>query len=119
MKTGTDKLLAIAAGVIFTVVFFAYLAAQGGAAGTENVKRSSSPTPTPRTHFLIVGKPKVADPIAQQERGVAAVRKVADAAGKFQPGITVDALAEVAMTIEQYRRGQARETVTGAIFREH
>lgn len=73
---------------------------------------------TSKTRFLIVGKGKIADPLEQQQRCVVAVRKVAEAAKATQCEAIVDALAEEVMSIEQYRRGQAKEAVTGAIFRE-
>jgi hypothetical protein len=72
----------------------------------------------PMTHFLVVGKALIVDPAKKQEIAAAAVRKIADAARKFQPGIIVEALAEAVMTKEQYRRGETTEKVTGTIFKE-
>jgi len=48
-----------------------------------------------------VGKGKVADPPSLQQRGVVAVRKVAEAARKSGPEVVVDALAESVMTKRQ------------------
>jgi hypothetical protein len=73
--------------------------------------------PQPRTRFLVVGKGRIADPPAQQERGVAAVRMVAEAARTTRPTPLVDAFAENPMTEAQFRSGEAREAVTGTIFR--
>jgi hypothetical protein len=85
-----------------------FLVAPLAPAGTKDAKSLSSPTSIPRTHFLIIGKPQVADPIELQPRGAVAIQKVADAAGKSPPGAIVDALPKGAMTIEQYRRGASQ-----------
>ncbi len=75
-------------------------------------------TPVARTYFLVIGKGKIADPPQQQERAIIAVQRVAAAAKSSQPEAVVDSLAEQVITKEQFRQGEANETVTGAIFRE-
>jgi hypothetical protein len=71
----------------------------------------------PATHFLIVGKGKIADPFQQQQRGIDAVHRVAEAAKSIQPEAKVEALAEKVMTVAEYRGGLVKESVDGAIFR--
>lgn len=78
----------------------------------------AGPSPAPRTHLLVVSKPLVADPVEMQQRGIDAVRKVADAVGTSWPAALVDPLPEDVMTIGQFRSGQVAEKVTGAILRE-
>jgi len=87
------------------------------AAGQDDLSTSADAPPA-TTRFLIVAKGKIADPREQQQRGIDAVRKVMKAAGTAQPDAIVDSLAESVMTIDQYRRGQAQEVVTGAVFRD-
>ncbi len=87
------------------------------AAGQDDLPTSAEAPPA-TTRFLIVSKGKIADPKEQQQRGIDAVRKVMKGARTAQPDAVVDSLAESVMTIEQYRRGQAKEAVTGAIFRD-
>lgn len=72
----------------------------------------------PKTYFLVIGKGKIVDPQKLQKRAIIAVQKVAAAAKSCHCEAIVDALAEHAMTKEQYRRGEANEEVTGAIVRE-
>jgi hypothetical protein len=103
-------MLILFVGLTFVSVSLAAFSTQ--ARGAEANPRTAT------TRFLIVGKSKVADPQDQQQRGVEAVRKVANAARQAQPGAVVEELSENVMTIEQYRRGQAREQVDGNIFRE-
>jgi len=74
--------------------------------------------PTPKTYFLIVSKSKVADPKAQQQRGLAAVRGVAEAAASLRPAPVIEALSEQVTTKELFRRGDVQETVTGEAFRQ-
>jgi hypothetical protein len=71
----------------------------------------------PQFYFLVVGKGKVTDPTAQQQRGIDAVEKVLQAAKIAKPDAAFDSLAENVMTVAQYRSGQRSEKVTGAIFR--
>lgn len=79
---------------------------------------SCSAEPAPKTYFLVVGKAMIADPEKMQKKAETSVRRVADAAEKYQPELVIDILAEGIMTKQQYRRGEAREKVTGAIFKE-
>ena len=72
---------------------------------------------TAATHFLIVGKGKIADSLQQQQRGIDAVAKVAAAAKSAQPHAKVEALAEKVMTIAEYRGGLVKESVDGDVFR--
>jgi hypothetical protein len=83
--------------------------------GNPNAAAAAVPA---KTRFLILGKCKVADPPQQQKRGIFAVRRVAKAARSAEREAQVDALVDDVMTIPQYRRGQATETVTGKVFRE-
>jgi len=87
-------------------------------AADQNKQAPPTPASTAATRFLIVCKSKVADPQEQQQRGIDAVQKVASAAKVARRGAIVDSLAENVMTIQQYRRGEVKEKVTGAIFRE-
>lgn len=73
--------------------------------------------PAPRTWVLLVAKPRVVDPPAMQQRGIAAVEKLEAAAKAAFPGATVDSLAEGVITPDQFRRGGVVERVTGEIFR--
>jgi len=66
---------------------------------------------------LVVGKGKVTDTPAQQQRGIDAVEKVLQAAKIAKPDAIFDSLAENVMTVAQYRSAQRSEKVTGAIFR--
>jgi len=84
----------------------------------DDTKTSQSSKSEPKTYFLIVGKATIADPAKTQEIAATAVRKLADAARSTHPTIVVDALAEAVMTKEQYRRGEAKEKVTGTIFKK-
>ena len=83
--------------------------------GNPNAAAAAVPA---KTRFLILGKSKVADPPQQQQRGIVAVRRVAKAARSAEREAQLDALVDDVMTIPQYRRGQATETVTGKVFRE-
>jgi hypothetical protein len=89
-------------------------AAQTDRAGEATVVAASAF----KTHFLVIGKGKIADPQKQQERAVIAVQKIAEAVKSSHSEAIVDSLAEHVMTKEQYRRGEANEKVTGAVFRE-
>ena len=110
----------IVAGVLFVDCcnWEFYRVAFGLRAVAADAKTPQSSKSTPKTHFLVVGKAKIADPARMQERAAAAVHRVAEAARKSRSGIIVDALAEAVMTKQQYWRGEAREKVTGTIFRE-
>jgi hypothetical protein len=74
---------------------------------------------TGNTHFLIIGKGKVVDPLPLQERGVAAVNLIAEASKSLHPPPIVDALAEQPMTVAAFHRGQGRQLVTGDVVRKH
>lgn len=101
-----------------TVVGLMFSSFQITTAADQDGKTTAAAVSAATTRFLIVGKGKIADSQEQQQRGIDAVRKVMNAVRAGQPGAIVDALAENVMTIDQYRRGQVKETVTGAIFRE-
>jgi hypothetical protein len=98
----------LAAGLVLAVAF----------SGARAAEKSQRPTEGATTRFLIVGKSKIVDPPQQQQRAVDAVARISRAAKRFRPEAVVDALCEDVMTREQYRRGEAKEKVTGNIFRE-
>lgn len=110
------------AATVVALMFFGFgiaiVDSQRASATDRDSKTTDTAASAAATRFLIVGKGKIADPREQQQRGIDAVRKVMNAVKAGQPGAIVDALAENVMTIDQYRRGQAKETVTGAIFGE-
>ena len=110
------KTIAIITFSIFYVGLFhnAHVALAAGLKDNATTAEGSPAT----TRFLIISKGRVADPLQQQQRGIDAVELITKAANTLQPDAIVDSLAERAMTIEQYRRGQASEAVTGAIFRD-
>ena len=86
----------------------------------HNQKDAEPTTSNPEmtTRFLIVGKGKVADPVELQKREVEAAERIAKAASRIQPGVVIDSVAENVMTMQQYRRGEVKELVTGDVFRE-
>ena len=98
---------------VFLILLFWYIQPCFGQAPKDSTT-TSKPT---QFHFLVVGKGKVTDPPAQQQRGIDAVEKVLQAAKIAKPDAEFDALAENVMTVAQYRSGQRSEKVTGAIFR--
>ena len=116
MEKHANKVLAIVAGLILFGCHSTELAAQNVLAITDDVQTPHSSAS--KTHLLVVGKPLVAQPTSRQKIAAAAVHKVADDARRSQSRIIVDALAEVVMTKEQYRRGETKEKVTGTIFKE-
>ncbi len=116
MEKHVNMALAIVAGLLFFSCHPTELPAQKVPAIADDAKTPQ--TSKSKTYFLVVGKAKITDPARMQEKAAASVAMVADAAGKFRPGIVVDAVAESVMTKEQYQRGEAREKVTGAIFKE-
>lgn len=110
----TNKFATTVVGMMLFGFGIVILDSQRASAGDQDGKTTDAAA----TRFLIVGKGKIADPVEQQQRGIDAVQKVMNAVKASQPEAIVDALAENVMTIDQYRRGQAKEMVTGAIFRE-
>jgi hypothetical protein len=106
--------------VVVSVLLSAVAMRPAGGEGTSVAGDPEVPSKAaPRTHFLVVGKGLVADPPRKQEIAATAVGMMTDALGTPRDGLVVEALAEGVITKEQYRRGEAREKVTGAIFREH
>jgi len=87
-------------------------------AGEDFDSSSVVVTQAGKTHFLIICKGKVADPLPLQQRGVAAVNLIAEASKSLQPPPIVDALAEQPMTVAAFRRGQGRQLVTGDVVRK-
>jgi hypothetical protein len=87
-------------------------------AGEDFDSSSVVVTQAGKTHFLIICKGKVADPLPLQRRGVAAVNLIAEASKSLQPPPIVDALAEQPMTVAAFRRGQGRQLVTGDVVRK-
>ena len=118
MLKHANRLVVIVTGLVFLGYHTTKLEAQQVPGTADEAKTQDSTKSTPKTHFLVVGKAKIADPSRMQKKAAFSVRKVADAVGKPRPGIVVDALAVSVMTKEQYWRGEAREKVTGAIFKE-
>jgi|GEM_PF-6896103 len=101
---------------ILTLIFFHLYCCMQPCFGQEPKNGTANLKP-PQFHFLVVGKGKVTDPPAQQQRGIDAVEKVLQAAKIAKPDAIFDSLAENVMTVAQYRSAQRSEKVTGAIFR--
>ena len=118
MQNHVNKVTTTVMGLMFFGFQIAALDSQRASAAEQDGKTTGAAACAAETRFLIVGKGKIADPQEQQQRGIDAVRKVMKAVKASQPGAIVDALAENVMTIDQYRRGQAKETVSGEMFRE-
>lgn len=110
--------MAVAVGLVVVGCISTYREARKAPANTHDGEVLHSPIPTAKTHFLIVGKGKIADSPVLQARGMEAVRKVAAAAGKLGSGTIVDAVAEGVMTRDQYRSGQANDKVTRTMFKD-
>lgn len=118
MQEQTSSVVAFVAGLIFLGCHSPQLAAADASASSKDVKSTPASVSASKTYFLVIGKGKVIDPQKQQERAIAAVRKVAEAARSAHPGAIVEALSEGVMTKERYRQGEVEEKVTGTIFRE-
>ena len=118
MQEQANKVVAIIAGLIFLGCQSTQLIAAEVSASNKDVKSTRTSVSAPKTYFLVIGKGKVIDPQKQQERAIVAVRKIAEAGRSVHPEAIVDALSEGVMTKAQYRRGEAKEKVTGTIFRE-
>jgi len=112
------RIVGVIVGLTLVGCHLAQLISQEASVTYKHEKSAFSVVSAPKMRFLIVGKGKIADPQEQQQRAIVAVRKVAEAAKAAQQEAIVDVLAEGVMTVEQYRRGEAKEIVTGAIFRE-
>lgn len=78
-----------------------------------NQKDAEPTTSNPEiaTHFLNVGKGKVADPQELQKREVEAVERIAKSAGRIHPDAVIDSLAENVMPTQQYRRDEVSDPV--------
>ncbi|MFM7150183.1 MAG: hypothetical protein ACKO23_10105 [Gemmataceae bacterium] len=118
MHKPANDTLTLVMGLALIGCQLAYLGPRVVFASDQDKQAPPSVGTAPTTRFLIVCKSKVADPQEQQQRGIDAVRKIAKAAGETRRGAIVDSLAENVTTIQQYRRGQVQEKVTGAIFRD-
>lgn len=118
MHKHVKTVVTIVVGLTCFGCHIANLSSHGASAADQDDKATPAAASAAATRFLIIGKGKIADPREQQQRGIDAVRRVVNAANAALRGAIVDALAENVMSIEQYRRGQAQETVTGAVFRE-
>jgi hypothetical protein len=118
MQKYQNRIVAIVVGLMISGCHFAQLDPQRASAADKDEKATRAAASVSATRFLVVGKGKIGDPQQQQQRGIVAVQKVAKAAMTAQHEAIVDAFAEDVMTVAQYRRGQAKEKVTGAIFRE-
>ena len=118
MRKHVNTVATIVVGLTFFVCPIATPNSHEASAADQDDMATRAAASAAATRFLNVGKSKVADPQEQQQRGILAVRRVAEAAKAAQREAIVDALTENVITIEQYRRGQTRETVTGKVFRE-
>jgi hypothetical protein len=118
MPKHANTAVTIAVGLVLFGCALATLGSRGASVADHDDQVPRAAASAPATRFLIVGKSKIADPREQQQRGMDAVREIANAARAAQRGAIVESLTENVMTMEQYRRGQAQETVTRAIFRE-
>lgn len=118
MQKRETRVLATVAGLMVLVCHSTRLTAQEASATDMDDRAMLTAVAAPKTRFLVIGKGKIADPQGQQERAIVAVRKIAKAAQSGHRDGIVDAVAEAVMTKDQYRRGEAKEKVTGAIFRK-
>ena len=104
--------------MIFTLCATSQLFAQDTLKVTQDVGANAAVQPSAKTHFLIVGKSKVADPPEMQQRAIDAVAMIAESAQVAQPDAHIDSLAENLITMQQYRRGLLSEIVTGDVFKD-
>jgi hypothetical protein len=131
-----------ALSTVIAIMVFSWSCPDLHAQDAPTEKQAPKPSAEGAARFLIVCKSRVADPEELQQRGINAVDLIAKAAGSLktagsrradglkdavdspdtpgsiQPGMVIDSLAEKLMTIQQFRKGTAKETVTGRIFRD-
>jgi len=105
MKKYVDRILGVGAGLIGLACLSVY------------TDQESVPSAAPRTFLLVVGKAKVGDPVQQQERAMAAPRKISEAMAIWT-GVEADILIDEAMTPKGYRQRLMEEKVTRSIFKE-